>query len=227
MLRGVIFDMDGVIVDSHPTHRLAWRNFLLTVGKAVSEQDLDFILDGRKREEILRHFLGDLSAEQVEEYGNQKDDMLRVLEPAVAAVPGVLHLLGDLCDAGIKLGLATSANARRTQGTLQRLGIESCFSAIATGCDVDAGKPDPAIYRLVAERLALPPGDLLAVEDAVSGIQAARSAGMKCVAIATNGRREALLNAGALFVLPSFLDVTLSELRAPWNHEVARRSQSA
>ena len=61
MLRGIVFDMDGVIIDSHPTHRKAWQEFLGTLGRTVSEDDLDFILEGRKRQDILRHFLGELS----------------------------------------------------------------------------------------------------------------------------------------------------------------------
>jgi len=60
MIEGVVFDMDGVLIDSHPVHRIAWSKFLATVGKSVSEEGLGFILAGRRREEILRHFLGDL-----------------------------------------------------------------------------------------------------------------------------------------------------------------------
>lgn len=58
MLSAVIFDMDGVIIDSHPAHRAAWRTFLREIGRKVTETELDFVLDGRKRSEILRHFLG-------------------------------------------------------------------------------------------------------------------------------------------------------------------------
>ena len=60
MLRGVVFDMDGVIIDSHPAHRLAWKAFLESVGRETSDEELDFILDGCKRAEILKHFLGEL-----------------------------------------------------------------------------------------------------------------------------------------------------------------------
>ncbi len=76
-VQGVIFDMDGVIVDSHPFHRRAWHKFLRSVGKDVSEEDLDFILDGRKRHEILRHFLGELSEPELANYGNCKDEFFQ------------------------------------------------------------------------------------------------------------------------------------------------------
>src|ERR1700758_3891223 len=77
MIRGVVFDMDGVLIDSHPVHRSAWRKFLTSIGRRTTDTELEFILDGRKREEILRYFLGDLPPEQIEEYGIRKDKMLR------------------------------------------------------------------------------------------------------------------------------------------------------
>ncbi|PYX62323.1 MAG: hypothetical protein DMG73_00275, partial [Acidobacteria bacterium] len=72
-MQSVIFDMDGVIIDSHPAHRKAWKDFLQTFGKEVSESELSFILDGRKRRDILRHFLGDVSEQELVEYGKKKD----------------------------------------------------------------------------------------------------------------------------------------------------------
>ena len=72
MLRAAVFDMDGVIVNSHPIHKKTWRKFLKLQGKEISEEDLNFIMDGRKRDEILRYFLGELSDEQVWLLGDQK-----------------------------------------------------------------------------------------------------------------------------------------------------------
>src|ERR1700746_3683034 len=72
MLNGVVFDLDGVIVDSHPLHKHAWRAFLASVGKEVSDADLDFIFEGRKRREILIHFLGELSDSDIQRFGNKK-----------------------------------------------------------------------------------------------------------------------------------------------------------
>jgi HAD superfamily hydrolase (TIGR01509 family) len=224
VLKGIVFDMDGVIVDSHPVHRRAWQNFLVTLGKEMPEQELDFILDGRKREEILRHFLGELTAEQIAEYGNRKDEMLRKFEPDVAPIPGVIQFLQTLSSANLKIALATSATSERTLGTLQRLGIAPHFTVVVTGNDVIHGKPDPAIYRLAAERLDVMPRDLLAFEDAVSGICSAKTAGMKCFAIATNGRTRELLAAGADYAVPNFLSLSLTRLKALWARLEQRRA---
>src|ERR1035441_10771081 len=85
MFSGVVFDLDGVIVDSHPLHKRAWRGFLVSVGKQVSESDLDFILEGRRRRDILIHFFGELSEIEIQEYGSKKDEFFceasAVLEP--------------------------------------------------------------------------------------------------------------------------------------------------
>jgi beta-phosphoglucomutase-like phosphatase (HAD superfamily) len=114
------------------------------------------------------------------------------------------------------MAIATSASSERTLGTLDRFGITSKFSSIVTGSDVGKGKPDPSVYRLVAERLGTAPEDLLVFEDAVSGVRAAKSAGMKCFAVATNGRADLLLDAGADYVIPNFSGLTLAAVEELW-----------
>jgi beta-phosphoglucomutase len=163
MLRGVVFDMDGVIIDSHPAHRLAWKGFLESLGRETRDEELDFILDGCKREEILKHFLGELPPHQIAEYGNRKDELLQQHRDTVQPMPGVVDLLGHLSEAGIARAVATSASRRRAYGTLEELGLAGCFQTIVTGDDVAAGKPDPAVYRIAVQRLQQSPEHLLAV----------------------------------------------------------------
>jgi beta-phosphoglucomutase len=121
MLQAIIFDMDGVIIDSHPVHRQAWQKFLLTLGKNVSETDLDCILEGWRREEILRHFLGDLSPAQIVEYGNRKDQFFQQVGVPIKPVPGLCEFLDHLESQGIRKAVATSASEKRTRFTLDRL----------------------------------------------------------------------------------------------------------
>ena len=196
-IRGVVFDMDGVIIDSHPAHRRAWKQFLQSVGMEASDGELEFILDGHKREEILRHFLGDLSAEQVRDYGNRKDEMLRRLGNGVHPIDGVVDFLLALRKAGLKTALATSAGRTRTLGTLSELGIAQCFDTIVTGDEVPVGKPDPCIYRVAAERLRENPEELVAFEDAASGVKAATGAGLHCIGVAPPSHADRLRAAGA------------------------------
>src|SRR5947208_16730478 len=96
MFKSVIFDMDGVIIDSHPAHREAWRTFLQSLNRTVSDTELDFVLDGRKRAEILRHFLGELPDEQIRELGNRKDYFFRKASLQVKLIPGVVAFLSSV-----------------------------------------------------------------------------------------------------------------------------------
>jgi beta-phosphoglucomutase len=205
MLQAVIFDMDGVIVDSHPIHKKAWRRFLDSVGKEVPEEDLDFILDGRKKEDILRHFLGDLSSEEIHRLGHEKELLFREEARAqLRPVEGVEQLLNSLSRANIKLGVASSGSDSRVNFVLRQLHLLEYFSAIVAGDEVSAGKPDPAIFRLTSQKLDVAPNEILVFEDSVSGVKAARAAGMRCVGLAESSRAEILMEAGADHVIGHF-----------------------
>jgi beta-phosphoglucomutase len=211
-LRGVIFDMDGVLVDSHAAHRKAWRLFLQTLGQEVPESELDFILDGRKRADILRHFLPNCPDREIEEFGKQKDGIFRQIHREVVPLPGAVRLVQELHAGGTALAVATSASCSRARLTLSELGLLHSFEVVVTGEDVLLGKPDPAIYRLACARLKLGPGSLLAVEDAVSGIRAAVGAGLHCVAVALHEPPETLAAAGAVHVVRDFELLGLDDL---------------
>lgn len=213
MCKGVIFDMDGVLIDSHPVHRRVWAQFLASVNRPVSEEELDFVLDGRKREEILRHFLGDLPEDRLEEYGRRKNELYAESSSDLRTITGVEDFLGTLEAAALPMAVGTSASFERARDTLAMLGILPRFSALITGNDVANGKPDPEIFVRAAERLSLAPHNLLVVEDAVSGVKAAKSAGMKCLGIAANGRGGDLLAAGADHVVPDFSEVSLQDVQ--------------
>ena len=213
MLRGFVFDMDGVVIDSHPAHRAAWKAFLEALGKRVADSELDIILDGGKREEILKHFLGDLSPRQIVEYGARKDEILRNRSTRLEPMAGVVEFLEQLCNSDFRVALATSASKHRTLNTLEELRLTHYFEAIVTGDDVLAGKPDPAIYHLAATRLREHPERLLAFEDAVSGVKAARLAGLRCAGIANNGRADSLRQAGANPIIEDFRSLSFPKLQ--------------
>ncbi|HET9177853.1 MAG TPA: HAD family phosphatase [Terriglobia bacterium] len=210
--KGVIFDMDGVLIDSHPVHKKVWRQFLASLDRPVTERELDFVLDGRKREEILRHFLGDLSAERIREYGQRKNRIYEKTTRDLKTISGVEQFLGTLESAGIPMAVATSASFERARDTLAALGILPRFNALVTGNDVVKGKPDPEAFLRAAQRLDRDSHELLVVEDAVSGVKAAKSAGMKCLGIAAGGRIEILRAAGADHVVRDYRKISLDEV---------------
>jgi len=156
MIEGIVFDMDGVLIDSHPVHRVAWSRFLATFGKSISDEGLGFILAGRRREEILRHFLGDLPESKIAEYGHQKDLFFEENFHDVKLIPGVRDFLVTLEAAGLEAGIATSASSARTWGTLRRLELDRKFAAVVTGDDVDAGSLQScgAAHEFVSGKIA-------------------------------------------------------------------------
>ena len=212
MFQGAVFDLDGVIVNSHPLHKRAWRRFLSSLGKKVPESDLDFILEGRRRRDILIHFLGDLSDSEIQEYGNKKDDFFRQACADLEPMPGAVEFIRNLNDSGLRIALATSASRQRARWTLQQLKIAEYFAVVVTGDDVIDSKPDPAIYRLAAERLFLSPNHLFAVEDSVCGVRAAKSAGLACLGLASDNAACSLRRAGAEHVIPDLIDVSVEDL---------------
>src|SRR6185437_11911173 len=213
MLKGIIFDLDGVIVDSHAAHKQARRQVLESMGRQVSAAQLEFVVEGHKRDEILRHFLGDLDAEEVQRLGKVKDEFYRRAAQEVKLIPGVAEFISAAQTAGLGLGVATSAGRKRAEQTLRDFGLMQSFRAVVTGDEVQAGKPDPAVFQRAAEGLGLAAEYLLVCEDAVAGVQAAKSAGMRCLGIAAGGRRVLLREVGADWVVQDFTKMSVSEVQ--------------
>jgi len=194
----MIFDLDGVIADTHPIHKQAWRQLLLEQGQQVSEEQLSFVLEGCTRQEILRHFLGRLSASDISHYGRRKDELFYEFAAGLRAIPGVIDFLHQLESAGVHKAVTTSAGKRRAHYVLQLLGLSDHFHPILTHDDVVAAKPDPSIFHLA--------------EDSAAGVRAAKSAGMRCLGIGTGALGSRLYQEGADQVVPDFDRVSPSQL---------------
>jgi len=213
VFRGLIFDFDGVIVDSHPVHARAWKKFLDSVGRTVSEEELQFVLDGRKRDDILRHFMGELDADQIVEYGRRKEQIFRDEAAHVRTIDGLRSFLEDLEFEQLALAIASSGSRSRIHFLLDMLDLKKLFRVVITGDEVEQGKPHPAVFLRAAQQLGVDPCESMAFEDAVSGVRAARSAGMMCVGIAKPERASLLVDAGANYVVPDFQSLSYSKLK--------------
>jgi HAD superfamily hydrolase (TIGR01509 family) len=213
VLAGVIFDLDGVVVDSHPAHIRAWKTLFASLGREVSDHDLSFVMDGHKRDTILRRFLGELGADELKEYGERKGALYREAATELKTIAGLGGFMDALDAAGLPLAVASSAGRGRVEHTLNALGIAKRFRAVLTGDDVAASKPDPAVFQLAAREMSVKAESVLVCEDAVAGVEGAKRAAMKCLAIAANGRGALLKQAGADCVVGDFTQVSLEELR--------------
>jgi HAD superfamily hydrolase (TIGR01509 family) len=227
MLAAIIVDFDGVIVDSHPLHLRAWRQFFRSAGKGVSNDDLLFVREGAKRDEILQRFMGDLTAEQIQQYGSEKEHLFQKFAGELKLVRGFAGFLAQAEVAGLPAAVATSGSRRRVEGTLRRFDLLTRFHTIVTGDDVPRGKPDPALFQRAAQGLRVDAENILVCEDAVAGVVAAKTAGMKCLAIATDGREAMLQAAGADLVVADFARVSLDDARRMFGASSSSRSAQA
>ena len=209
-MKAVIFDMDGVLVDSEPIHASVFDAILADEGfdypaEDVLEEGLGRTFPSQMGELIVRLGLD----KPLEHYAALfEEGILRRLAEEAVPAPGAAHLLDELNDRGYKLGLASSSASGIVHGTLAILGFQDRFEAIVSGDMAGASKPAPDIFLLAAERLGVQPGECLVVEDSPRGVEGAKRAGMFVVAVRTDPVPESEL-AGA--------DVVISSLdEFPW-----------
>jgi beta-phosphoglucomutase len=212
---GVIFDMDGVLVDSYAAHWESWRRLGQVEGFEMTERQFVATF-GRTSREAIEEFLPHLatSAAQVAALDRHKEELFRaILAADFPAMDGAVALIDALAAAGFVLALGSSGPPENVSLVLEKLGRGDRFAAVITGMDVTRGKPDPQVFLLAAERIGLPPARCLVVEDAPAGVAAAKAAGMNCLGLASTGRNPAVL-AAADRVVRSLRDVTPAEIAA-------------
>jgi beta-phosphoglucomutase len=208
----VIFDLDGVIADTHPYHTRAWRQLLSENGKRASDEELQIIREGRKRNEILQSFFKDLPAEDAARLSARKEQLFQESCDEIKSCSGLAEFLDQLEEARVPKSVATSASKLRALDLLSRLNLTRRFIAVVTADDVSRGKPDPSIFLLAAKYLCVPPSEILVIEDSTAGVRGAKSAGMKCVGLSPKEHAQRLYNAGADHVIQCFSEATWSVL---------------
>jgi beta-phosphoglucomutase len=182
----MIFDMDGVIIDSNPIHVEAWtaynRRFAVDAGDAVKDR-----MYGRRNDDIVREFFGaHLSREEIAAHGTAKEQLYREMvgsKLAEVLVPGVWELLEH--HAGLPVGLATNAEPANVDFLLDGSGLRQFFRVIIDGHQVMHPKPHPEIYLLAAKLLSVEPYNCVVFEDSFSGVEAAHAAGARVVGLRT------------------------------------------
>ena len=194
--RGVIFDLDGVLVDSSRLHWESWQRVGAERGFEMSEE-LFWETFGMPNSLIFERLFGKpLPPEEAQELSERKEEIYRKLAAGrLKPLPGAVELLGALKDAGFRIALGSSTPMSNIRVILDAVGVRPFFDAIVCADDVTRGKPDPEVFLKAAERLGLPPARCVVVEDAVVGIQAAKAAGARCLAITTTHPREKLSEA--------------------------------
>lgn len=184
IVKNIIFDLDGVIVDSEPIYDKGISKFLAQKGYSISS-DLLQSLRGTTMsyfwEALQREFDFEEPLDKIRSDNEAFFDNVFKTSSDIKAIDGLNEFLSHSFDLGSVTALASSSGRRRINIILDRLQLKESFITIASGDEVKNGKPDPEIFLLAAERMKARPKDCVVIEDSTNGVKAAKSAGMICI----------------------------------------------
>jgi beta-phosphoglucomutase len=209
--KAILWDMDGVIADSYSFHFAAWQETFAKRGIKFTKEDFTKLF-GTRNDFIIGSIMGrELPERDVKIMVQEKEEKFRRKAAGnIKPFPGAVRLLNAIKKGNFKLGLVSSTPKENIDLVLSELNLEGMFDCIVFGQEVSESKPSPQIYLLAARELEVTPNDCLVIEDSPLGVKAAKTAGMKCLAIANTRPRQKLQEADK--VADSVEDVDLITL---------------
>lgn len=213
--RGAIWDVDGTLVDTAELHYRAFKRFAAEEGREFSRQDFAWTF-GRRNPEIMVQLFGEAGrGDAGRRMADRKEEYYRdAARAGVELLPGARALIGALAAAGWAQAIGSSAPPKNLELILELTGIGAALGAVVSGDDTVLGKPEPEVFLTAAARIGLSPADCVVLEDAVAGVEAARAAGMKCVAVTfcAHSSDADLRAAGAHRVVHSLAELSVEDL---------------
>lgn len=214
MLKAIVFDMDGVIVDSEPLHKKVQEAILARYGIEPTEEELQsYIGLGIKPllEKHIQKYRLPVSLEEL--HLLYLETLFRIFTNGeLKPIPGAIELIQQGKNAGLKLGIASSSPLKLIQLILNRLQMLTHFDTIVSGDQVQKGKPDPEIFLESAKRLQCEPSECVAIEDSTNGILSAKKAHMKCVAFKSPNTKGQRLDV-ADWVVEDLREISVEKLK--------------
>ena len=209
MRQGVIFDMDGVLVDSGPAHIASWRVLAKQHDVTMSDEEFSRCF-GRTSRDIIRRLWGDrVPNDQISRIDDEKEAIYRAsISGQIPLMPDMQAMLMNLSQAGLVLAVATSGPRENVALVLEQAELRSFFDAVVTGDDIEHGKPAPDCFLLAARQAGLEPSACVVLEDALVGIQAAVAAGMLPIGYVGTHPAQRLLDAGAVLAASKLSKIT-------------------
>jgi beta-phosphoglucomutase family hydrolase len=187
MIEAIIFDHDGVIVNTEPLHVEVWKEFFKQKGEVVTDEDLEDKALGKTEIDVIKTFIKDKTEAKYEELLKERRKLFhQFFEKNFTEIPGVKDFINSLKETKLKVGAASSSPKDRVEYSLDRLDVRDIFQTVVTAERVKKGKPDPEIYLLAAEELGVDPTNCLVFEDSGSGVKSAKAAGMKVILVKTS-----------------------------------------
>ena len=184
-VEALIFDMDGTMIDSMPWHAKSWVEFIRLHGLTMEVDEVLRRTTGRTGVECMRVvFEKNLTDEECLQLVHQKETLYReMFSPTFSEVDGFCDFAGEAAARGLRIGVGTAGDRHNIAFAFSHLKMETAPEAVVGGDEGLPGKPDPAIFLEVARRLGVPPSACIVFEDAPFGIEAARRAGMRAIAV--------------------------------------------
>lgn len=192
MIKGVIFDMDGVISDTQKLHSKIESKLLLRFGIEISPEEISKKYSGVRTKE----FFNDLLKNQEMEYNldslmdEKWSEMENFASKSIDAIDNSIELIKRLSSEGYPLAVASASNLNYVRTVLSTLGVLDCFTYVVSGDMVSKGKPDPESFLLAASKINIDPENCLVIEDGISGMIAAKEGGMCCVGLVSNKNED-------------------------------------
>jgi HAD superfamily hydrolase (TIGR01509 family) len=209
---GIVWDMDGVLVDSGDAHYLAWKETFSEIG---NEFTLEMFQEtfGMNNAGILKKLCGDAATNDfIARVGDRKEILFRdMMKGNVKILSGVMHWLNRFSELGAKQAIASSAPPENISALLAEVRVEKFLDAIVSGFDMP-GKPNPDVFLAAAKEIRIDPQNCVVIEDAVAGVEGAKRAGMKCIAVTTTNPRDALQVAD--YVFDSLEELTMDHIKS-------------
>jgi len=208
----IIFDMDGVIVDSNPTHTVALRKFCEMHGHYLTDEELKLKVYGRANKDWLPDIFGDqMTPTDYKKLADEKEALFRKLfEPIIQPLNGLIHFLESLKKNGVSMAVASSAPPENVVFTLEKTGTKKYFNIMLDETSFSRGKPDPEIYLKTASLLNFAPEKCIVFEDSIAGVEAARKAGCKVIGITTTHTKKEFI--GTDLVINNFEGLGIQKL---------------
>ena len=212
MLSAILFDLDGTLANTDPIHYKLWEEILKDYDIELDQEFYQKNISGNTNAQVVAKILPQLSAQEGEQIGIDKEAMYRRQAKTLCPMPGLAKVIELTDKVPLKRAVVTNAPRENAEHMLEALQLTETFPIVVVSDDAPPGKPDPAPYKLGLKRLAVTSDNAIAFEDSTTGIRSAVAAGIYTIGVASTHNPELLFAAGASMVIPDFNDPQLWQL---------------